>query len=72
VFKISRKLDLKMFSKDLNRMIFQNLKPVGTADFTASTASDAIPHSSLLRDSIFLVATATPSFDGAGFDNRSI
>jgi hypothetical protein len=35
------------------------LKPVGIADLTASTASDAMPHSPLLRNSGFLVAAAT-------------
>jgi len=33
--------------KGFDSFKFLNLKPVGIADLTASTASDAIPHSSL-------------------------
>ena len=40
---------------DLN---FNKLKPCGISDFTASTASDAVPHSSLQRNDIFLVSAA--------------
>ena len=40
-------------------LYFKNLKPFGIADLTASTASDDVPHSWLLRNNIFLVSTAT-------------
>jgi hypothetical protein len=41
------------------RVILNNVKPVGIADLTASTASDAFPHSSLKRKAIFLVSAAS-------------
>ena len=42
------------------RFIFLKFEtPPGIADLTASTASDAVPHSQLWRNGIFLVAAAT-------------
>jgi hypothetical protein len=38
---------------------FENLKPCGIADLTASTASEAVVHISISRNDFFLVSSAT-------------
>jgi hypothetical protein len=44
-------------------IIFSFGLPCGIADLTASTVSNAVPHSQLLRNDIFRVAAATSTID---------
>jgi hypothetical protein len=49
----------KSFKRKQIDFHFQNLKPCGLADLTASTASEAVAHISIWRNDFFLVSAAT-------------